>query len=425
MQRRAFLVLALCACAQPSVAQPASGQSTPPATGLQPSDLLGASGDPSFLAWLNDFYGRALAAGWSRSLLDGALSGLFPDPRVLVHNATQPEFARPISAYVEAAASPAVAAMGRRERASTGGLDKIEADYGVPADILVAIWGMESAFGATQGSLDVVRSLATLAASDPKRRSWAEGELFACLSILKSGAATRAQLKGSWAGAMGQTQLLPSTYLSTAVKASGEGSPDIWSSPSDALASAANLLAKAGWRRGQGWAREVRAPADFDFSLTEGPKQPPAWWADKGVRPADRLPWSDADAAAQAQLIVPAGADGPAFLLFPNHFVIRAYNNSLAYALSVGLLADRLSGRGLLVKPWPVETPLSLSDRMDAQAALTELGFNPGPIDGLIGTGVRQALRAWQKARGLRADGYLSPALVRRLKAEAAAAAKS
>src|SRR5690606_27988883 len=187
----------------------------------------------------------------------------------------------------------------------------------------------------------------------------------------------------------------------------------------DALASAANLLAKAGWRPGESWAREVTAPANFDYGLTEGPRETPEWWANLGVRPADGRPWSAADRAAQAQLVAPAGAGGPLFLLFPNHFAIRKYNNSLAYALGVGMLADRIAGGAPQVKPWPNETPLSLADRMAAQRALTQLGFDTGAPDGVVGVNTRTALRAWQKARGLTADGYLSMDMVRRLRSEA------
>jgi hypothetical protein len=218
---------------------------------------------------------------------------------------------------------------------------------------------------------------------------------------------------------MGQTQLLPSTFLSTAVSADGKGKPDIWNSSADALASAANLLSKAGWKRLEGWAVEVRLAPKFDYGLSEGPKQPPAWWADKGARRADLRAWSAADAASQAVLLLPAGAEGPAFLAFPNHFVIRTYNNSLAYALTVGLLADRIGGAGPLATAWPKETPLSLEDRMESQQALAKLGYSPGPPDGQVGLGTRQALRAWQKDRGLPADGYLSPAIVAKLKAAA------
>jgi membrane-bound lytic murein transglycosylase B len=407
MNRRSFLALSG-ACA---------ALSSPVAADVQPSEMLGAAGDDAFLAWLNGFYGRELVAGWSSTVLAQVLSGLAPDPRVLAHNASQPEFALPVGDYVQRQVTAGVVALGRKKRDGVALLGAIHDAYGVPSDVLTAIWGMESGFGASQGDMDVVRCLATLAAEDPRRRPWAETELEACLKIVATNAAGRAALRGSWAGAMGQTQLLPSTFLSTAVNADGRGKPDIWNSSADALASAANLLLKAGWKRGEGWAVEVRLAPKFDYGLSEGPRQPPVWWIDQGAHRADGQAWSAADGASQAVLLLPAGAEGPAFLAFPNHFVIRTYNNSLAYALTVGLLADRIGGAGPLATLWPKEAPLSLEDRMESQQALAKLGYSPGPPDGQIGLGTRQALRAWQKDRGLPADGYLSPAIVARLKA--------
>ncbi len=373
-----------------------------------------------FDAWAADFYGRAVKAGISRDLLDREMAGLTPDPRVTSRDSRQPEFSQPISTYIKGAVTESGVALGLRKRAEVTQFDAIEQRYGVPREILIAIWSRETGFGAIQGDFDVIRSMASLAAQG-RRRDWAEGELISALRIISSGEATRSQLKGSWAGAMGQTQFTPSSYLSTAVDGDGDGRRDIWASPADALASAANLLAKGGWAPGQSWAREVTVPADFDFSVTEGPKLTPEAWTALGVMRADGLPWTDADKTATAQLIAPAGATGPIFLLFPNHFAIRKYNNSVAYALAVGLLADRIAGAGPLVKPWPAETPLSLADRMTAQRALAALGFSPGTPDGVVGMGTRTALRAWQKARGLTADGYLSPAMVEKLKSEAGA----
>jgi lytic murein transglycosylase len=417
MRRRIFLALAVAACAQPAAAEPPGGTAQPPVTALHPSDLLGASGDPNFLSWLNDFYARSLAAGWSRTVLDRQLSGLSPDPRVTARDASQPEFARPVSDYINADVTAGAVALGRVKRAGVPELPKIAQTYGVPAEVLVAIWGMESGFGAGQGDFDVIRSFATLAAAG-RRRPWAEDQLNACLKIITTGAATRAQLKGSWAGAMGQTQLLPATFLTTAVSAAAGGKPDIWGSAADALASAANLLAKSGWVAGQSWATEVTLRSGFDYSLCEGPKEAPIWWAENGATRADGRDWSAADAGAQAQLVAPCGAGGPTFLVFPNHFAIRTYNNSLAYALAVGLMADRLAAAPPLKTPWPHETALSLTERLDAQTALAQLGYNPGTVDGVVGLGTRQALRAYQKARGLVADGYLSPTMVQRLRAE-------
>jgi membrane-bound lytic murein transglycosylase B len=347
------------------------------------------------------------------------MAGLTPNPRITALDVGQPEFSKPVSEYIKGVIGPDRVATGQRQRRELPALGPIEDRFGVPREILLGVWAMESGFGRQQGDFDVVRSFATLAAQG-RRRAFAEGELIAALKIIQSGEQPRARLKGSWAGAMGQTQFIPSAYLSTAVDGDGDGRRDIWTSPADALASAANLLAKGGWVRGQSWAREVTVPPDFDFAMSEGPKMTPDAWAAMGVVRADGLPWSDADKVAEAQLLAPAGASGPVFLLFPNHFVIRKYNNSVAYALAVGLLADRIAGQPPLVKPWPAEVPLSLSDRMTAQRALAALGFNPGTPDGIVGAGTRTALRSWQRARGLVADGYLSPAMVERLKSEAA-----
>src|SRR5579864_6029741 len=213
MNRRLVLMLALAGAVVPGAA----------AAQPEPSQLLGAAGDQAFLTWLDGFYRRQAEAGWTPVQLAAVLSGLAPDPRVLAHNAAQPEFALPVGEYVSRQMAPGVIALGRRKRDGVPELGAIRETYGVPPDILTAIWGMESGFGANQGDMDVVRCLATLAAEDPKRAAWAETELEACLKIVASKAASRAALKGSWAGAMGQTQLIPSTFLSTAVNADGHG----------------------------------------------------------------------------------------------------------------------------------------------------------------------------------------------------------
>jgi lytic murein transglycosylase len=374
-----------------------------------------------FDAWAAGFYGRAVAAGISPELLQREFAGLTPDPRVAGLDTRQPEFSKPLSDYIKGVVTDTRVSIGGAKAAEVPQLPAIEQRFGVPREILEGIWGMESGFGAIQGNFDVIRSMATLAAQG-RRREFAEDQLIAALEMIGSGEVTRAQLRGSWAGAMGQTQFIPTAYLSTAVDGDGDGKRDIWNSPADALASAANLLRQGGWVPGQDWAREVIAPAGFDYSLTEGPKKTPQEWEALGVRRADGQPWPQADASTPAELVAPTGAQGPLFLLFPNHFAIRKYNNSLAYALGVGLLADRFAGRPPLVRPWPQETPISLVDRMTAQRALASLGFDPGPADGLVGLKTRDALRAWQKARGLVADGYLSPAMVQRLKSDAGVA---
>jgi membrane-bound lytic murein transglycosylase B len=430
MDRRVFLVLLLAGCADTTVNAPLA-----PSTPVAPPPVAQAPAAPTppsavtatetggqvaaFNAWLEQFKPKAVAAGVPQAVVDRELNGLTPNPRVISLDGRQPEFSKPVGDYIKGVISDDRVAVGRGKRDALPFLPSVEQRYGVPRDILLAVWAMESAFGKIQGDFDVVRSMASLAA-DGRRRGWAEGELIAALKIIASGEDTRDQLKGSWAGAMGQTQFLPSNYLSTAVDFDGDGRRDIWRSDADSLASAANLLAKGGWKPGVGWAKEVILPAGFDYSLAEGPRELPAWWEAKGVKRADGLPWTAADAASPAGLILPAGAAGPAFLALPNHFAIRKYNNSTSYALGIGLLADRFGGGGPLVASWPVEQPLSLGDRMAAQIALSRLGFDPGPADGVIGAGTRKALRAWQQSRQLPADGYLSSDMVVKLKAQAA-----
>ena len=426
MRRRHLLLLCVLAgCASPAgppptlgpvaVAPPAPAVTAPPAAApiIPPT----ASGEIQFDQWAAEFQGRAVRAGVSPAVVAREMQGLTPDPRVASLDGRQPEFSKPVGDYIKGVVSADRIASGQRRRAEMGELRAIEQRQGVPPEILLAIWAMETNFGTIMGDMDVVRSMATLAAQG-RRRVWAEGELIAALKIIEAGEFPRSRLRGSWAGAMGHTQFIPTSFQAMAVDGDGDGRRDVWGSSADGLASAANLLAKGGWRRGEAWAREVTVPAGFDYSLTEGPRQPPSWWAERGVRAADGAGWRGGDNG-EAQLVAPAGAGGPLFLLFPNHFAIRKYNNSLAYALGVGFLADRFAGGGALARAWPVETPLALVDRMTAQRALAALGFDPGAPDGVVGMGTRSALRNWQKARGIVADGYLSPTMVQRLKSEA------
>ena len=413
MNRRLFFACAGAAAVYPGLlgcrAQPAGA---PPG--------LAASGDAAFDAWLNGFYLKAVATGLPNEVLDRELAGLTPNPAIIAADRNQPEIARPVSSYIKGAVSDARVATGTAKRADLGWLVDVETRYGVPPEVLIAIWGLESSFGAVQGDFDIIRTDATLAA-DGRRRALFEENLLAALRIIASGEAVRTQLKGSNAGAMGQTQFSPADYLKTAVDAEGDGKRDLWGSAQDALASSANLLAKAGWKRGESWQREVTLPGGFDYSVVEGPRQAPAEWLALGVRATDGAGWKPEDARSTAQLITPSGAAGPAFLIFPNHFTIRAYNNSTSYALGVGLLASRIAGEPGVIKSWPQESGLSAAERTGAQEALSKLGFDPGGVDGIVGVGTRAAVRKWQKDRGITADGYLTPDLVKRLQAEAAA----
>ncbi len=423
MDRRAFLLLTLAGCADPQL-EPTlthvAGTTPPPGPPpAGPAPVPVVSGDPNFDAWLAQFKPKAVLAGVPQAVVDRETAGLTPDTGVVASDGRQPEFSKPVGDYVKGTVSDVRISQGRQFATQLPYLPAMEQAFRVPREIVLAIWAMESAFGKIQGDKDIVRCLATLAA-DGRRRAWAESELISALKIIATGEQTRARLKGSWAGAMGQTQFLPGVYLSTAIDGDRDGHRDIWGSTHDALASTANYMAKAGWKPGESWSREVLLPPGFDYSLTEGTREPLADWTARGVRRADGLPWSSADQASSASLILPSGYQGPAFLIFPNHAAIMKYNNSTAYALGVGLLALRFGGEGPLVTPWPVETPLSKADRILAQESLVKLGYDTGGVDGAIGPRTRVAIRAWQQANRIPADGYLTPPMIQSIAMQAA-----
>ena len=408
MHRRLFIVSLIIAAATPQ-----AGSTEAPAPDLE----------SQFRTWLPRFKEKALAAGVPAEVVERELANLAPDPSVAAKSSQQPEFSRPIGDYIKAVVNPDKIALARQKRAeNAGALLEIEDRTGVPAEMTVAIWGAESGYGKFQGDYDVIRSIATLAA-EGRRAALFESELIAALKIIATGEASRAQLKGSWAGAMGQTQFEPSDYLAYAVDGDHDGRRDIWGSSADALASTANFLSKkAHWRPGESWAREVTLPPGFDCYLAETASLKQSEWAALGLKLADpAASWNPADEGEAVVLLLPAGHAGPAFLAYKNHYAIRAYNNSIAYALSVGLLADQAAGRPALFASWPAGQPLALADRVAAQESLKTLGFDPGGSDGVMGVGTRRAVREWQKARGLPPDGYLPMELIERLKQEAAA----
>jgi lytic murein transglycosylase len=306
----------------PVIARP----TPPPPSPAPPPVTMPPIADNGFDAWLAGYRAKALASGLPAGLLDRELSGLTPNPKIAALDSKQPEFSKPVSDYIKGVLSNARVAKGRAYDQSLSYLPAMEQRYGVPREIVLGVWAMESAFGDLQGDMDVVRSLATLAWTG-RRRDWAEGELTAALRMIGSGEAVRGKMKGSWAGAMGQTQFMPSVFLTTAVDGDGDGRRDIWGSSQDALFSTANYLAKAGWTPGQDWAREVILPSGFDYSVAEGQKSPPSWWEGLGVKRADGRAWNAADQA-PAQLLLPSGAGGPAFIGLPNHFANLKYNNS-------------------------------------------------------------------------------------------------
>jgi membrane-bound lytic murein transglycosylase B len=418
LSARLLLILSVAACAPmlppaetvlpPARPTPQPQPQVQPPRPAQPAPQQSAyyADQAGFEGWKQGFLNRM--GGARRAAYEQQLAGLTPDPDVIRLDGNQPEFSRPAGAYVANAVSAARIAEARRK------VDVVPwgvtQRFGVPAEILVSIWAQESSFGQVQGNSDVIRSLATLA-YEGRRRDWAEGQLRDALNIVIDGRRERSGLKGSWAGAMGQTQFMPDNYLRLGIDQNQDGHVDIWGTDVDALASAANLLAQAGWKRGEAWGYEVVIPSGFDYALADGPSQPWSFWRQRGVTLARGGAMSDQEAAENATLLLPQGARGPAFIALPNHFVIRRYNNSVSYALAIGLTADGVAGKPGLVASWPTDAPMSRDQRIGAQAALTRMGYDTGGVDGVVGANTRAALKRWQVANGRIADGYLTAAL--------------
>ena len=414
-------VLLLGACAETPNPAPELVSSKP---GAQPqriepsSTLVQAAVQPApalnFEDWRDRFRIKALRAGIDAKLFDQAFAGVAPDLSVVKADGAQPEFTRPVWEYLDGAISPVRVRKGQTllaEHAAT--LDAIEQRYGVDRETLVAIWGMESSFGQFMGDNSVIRSLATLA-YEGRRPQFAEDQLLAALQILQSGDIGVGGLRGSWAGAMGQTQFIPTTYLTHAVDFDGDGRRDIWNSSADALASAAHYLQASGWQKGRAWGIQVALPSGFDYALADSEiRKTYAQWNALGVKGTP----TDVDPNDTGYLLLPAGHRGPAFLVLRNFGAILKYNNSSSYALAVGLLGQRLGGGGPLLASWPKgERPLGRSERIELQEGLAARGYNPGPADGIIGANTRRAVRAFQQSLGLPADGYPTPALLQQLR---------
>lgn len=364
-----------------------------------------------FQQFLETIWPKAQAAGVSRETFDAAIAGLAPEPAVLAKPKSQAEFTISIPAYLAATVTNSRVSRGRSVASELAGpLGRAEARHGVPGEIVVAILGVESAYGTGTGGADALRVLATLAWKGHRAETFID-EFVDALVMLEKGYATRAQLRGSWAGAMGQPQFMPSAYLKFAESDGGAGAPDIWSSHADAVASIANFLEKSGWARGLPAVVEIRLPESFDYADFDLDF---ARWRALGALRADgdALPASGA-----ASLYLPAGAAGPAFLISDNFEVIRQYNTSDAYAMSVALLAERIAGRDIPRVPWPRVAPLATSDVKAMQQLLTEKGFYRGTIDGKLGRTSRNAVHAWQLAQGVQpADGFATKEVLARLR---------
>jgi membrane-bound lytic murein transglycosylase B len=370
-----------------------------------------------FRSWLEAFRHEAAERGVSAPTLNTAFAGVQPIPRVIELDRRQPEFTQTFWRYMDSAVSAARVRDGvARLRQNRALLSDIEKTYGVPGRFLVAFWGLETNYGRTLGSFNVVGALSTLA-FDGRRGKFFRGELFDALTIIDRGHIAPDKMIGSWAGAMGQTQFMPSTFLKHAVDHSGDGRVDVWGSTADALGSGANYLRDLGWDGAHTWGREVRLPVNFDAglaSLDSGASETQkllSEWAALGIVSADgsALPRQPVKAA----LILPAGYRGPAFLVYDNFRAILEWNRSTFYALAVGHLADRVSGRGPIRGARIGEAPLTRAQVTTLQSGLRRLGFSDAEPDGVLGSNTRLAVRKFQRSNRLPPDGYANEATVR------------
>lgn len=434
-----ILGVAACESGKPDVAgEPGGGSSagsgSPPASGSSGSGGSGStpsggspinfasSGDDAFDAWRKTFAAKATSQGKQRATVISVLSGLTPlEQQATVATFDQPEFSKPMWTYVGDRTKPATITRGQTKMADNkAAFDQIEADYAPPREIVAAIWSMESSFGSYIGDIDAPRALATQAAQG-RRVAFNEGELIAIMQIIEAGEATREQFKkASWAGAVGQTQFMPSTLIQNARDFDKDGKWDVWTNSGDALLTAANYITRSGWKKNQPYIVEVKVPDGFDYSLGDGTQRTVAEWKARGLANAGAVTLGEE--SLQAELFLPAGSYGPAFLLYPNFKVIKTYNNADSYALAVSLLADKLAGRPDLSRPWPTNIVMpSLDQIKELQLGLAKLGYTVvGTADGIIGRNTRKALMSFQKDRNLTADGFPTTEMVEKVLAAAA-----
>jgi len=358
----------------------------------------------------------AARRGVGRAVYDRITAGLTPDLKIMDFMDAQPEFTRSFWDYLDTLVSDARIERGRAMMAQHRAVfDAAERATGVDRHAVAAIWGIETNFGTITGDRPVLRSTATLACIG-RRQAYFKDEFLAAVDIVARGDISAERLRGSWAGAFGQTQFMPTTFKRHAVDGDGDGRRDVIGSVADAIASTSNNLRKAGWQSGRTWGYEVVVPADFDFRLADRKtKMPLARWQHHGVRRvANRaLPAS----SESAYMLVPAGIQGPGFLMLENFRVLMSYNPSEAYALAIGHLADRLKGGGPFVQDWPrYERVLSRQDRLEMQQHLARRGFDVGEPDGRMGTRTREAIRDFQRRIGQVPDGFASAAILEQLR---------
>ncbi len=418
-------VLASCANGPPTVPSPKPPAEQPRAAETGPIKYT-TSGHAQMDAWRDDFSNRAMGAGHDRALVKSLLEGIRPLPLWLgteVQAATAPssqaEFAKPIWDYLKVPMGTTRINTGKTKLAALGPtLAAIEAKYGVDRQVLLSIWGMETSYGGFMGNDDAANALANMAV-EGRRQKFAEDELYALMTIVERGYARRDELGAGWAGAMGHTQFMPSTYVAHAVDFDGDGRRDVWKSEADALASAANYLARSGYVKGQPWGLEVRLPADFDYSLADGNERRMETWVAAGLAPITGGAF-DTAGAEFGELWVPAGHQGPKYLLFKNFNVFKTYNRADSYAFAVGLSGDAIMGKTGPLTPWPTHlAPLTVDEIRSLQQALNDRGFDAGTVDGIAGRRTKLALAAFQKTQGQIADGYPTKEVLALLQASA------
>nr|WP_306151848.1 lytic murein transglycosylase [Roseovarius sp. MMSF_3281] len=390
---------------------------------VRPSDLGAdanvlqvSTSNRAFQRWIDGFRGRARAQGISSRVFDQAFRGVRYNTGVVEKDRNQSEFTKKIWDYLDSAANPVRVSDGKKMlRRHRRALNAIERRYGVEKEVVLAVWGMESSYGDRRGTLPVIESLATLA-FDGRRGAFFEKQLIAALKILQSGDVTPRNMKGSWAGAMGHTQFIPTSYEAYAVDFTGDGKRDIWSDdPTDALASTAAYLKRFGWTKGQPWGVEVKVPRGFSPGRAKRSNTAmPSYWATQGVVDMQGRPIRD---FGPASIMLPAGTNGPAFMVFDNFRVIERYNNADAYVIGVGHLSDRIKGGPPIRASWPRGyNPLSFDEKKELQRRLKRKGFAVEKIDGLIGPNTVGAIQAFQRSIGVTADGHPSQTVLGHLR---------
>lgn len=369
----------------------------------------GYSAENNFQGCLSNLRSQALAVGVSASTYDRYTQNLTPDYSVIDKLNYQPEFSTPIWDYLSGLVDDERVEMGRQKLAQHREvLNRVAQAYGVPAETVVAVWGVESNFGNISGSYPLLQALGTLSC-EGRRQSYFRGEFFATMRILQRGDLREEQLRGSWAGAFGHTQFMPSTYEELAVDFDGDGRRDLVSSTSDALASTANFLTKRGWQTGMPWGFEVTTPPSLSIS-GEGRrnKKSLSYWMNQGLTRADgsALIQGNLSESTPAGLMALAGENGPKFLVFKNFDAIYSYNAAESYALAIAHLSDRLQGKGNFRQGWPTnDAGTSRAERREIQQYLLNRGYDIGKVDGLIGDKTRQAIRDEQIRMGLNPTG--------------------